>query len=96
MELSRTRIGLWKGATGVLGAVLIGCTACCIPLLAPAIGWLAVAGIGLTGPYGVLAGAVAAVVLGLAIYGRRRRRLQRQPCACGTATSCAASCSIET
>lgn len=96
MELSRTRVGLWSGATGALGAVLIGCTACCIPLLAPAIGWLAVAGLGFMGPYGMFAGALGGAALGLIAFERRKRRLLRRQCECSTGTSYATSCSVET
>lgn len=95
MELSRTRAGLRSGATGAIGAVLAGCVACCIPLLAPVMAWLAVAGLGFMGPYGMFGGALGGAAIGLLVYERRRRRLLRQQCACPAAPSGADSCKLE-
>ena len=70
----------------MLGVVLLACTACCIPVVGSALAWLAVAGIGVWDPRFLLAGAVAAVAIGL--MARRQRRLREQKDAAIPASCC--------
>lgn len=96
MELSRKRVEK-AGAVasvGIWGALVLACTACCLPLLAPLLAWLGVAGLTLTGPAGMAAGAVGAGALVWITVARRRRRAQCQatrtansPCQAGCAES---------
>ena len=76
MELSRNRMK--KAGTvasvGAGGAMLLGCAACCAPLVAPLLAWLGVAGLAFLGPIGMVAAAIGAVALiGIAVKWRRRR-----------------------
>jgi hypothetical protein len=85
MKMSRKRdVGFWVSA----GAALLACTACCIPLVAPLLAWLAVAALALTGPYGVLLASLCSAVIALVALRRRRQRLRCQSAArCGCAES---------
>lgn len=76
MELSRDRIGMARAGAGAgaVGALLLACSACCAPLLAPVLAWLGVAGVSLMGPVGVVAAAIGAVALAWMALARRRRR----------------------
>jgi hypothetical protein len=75
------RIGLWGGVTGITAAVLLACTACCVPLLAPIAAWLGLAGLALLGPYGLAAASLGAAAIGMVMLLRRRRRLACRGCA---------------
>ena len=92
MELSRKRVKFWSGATGVAGALLIACMACCLPLMAPVLAWLGVAGLALMGPYGLLAAALAAAAIVSVMLMRRRRRSQCQGVKSGATSACQAGC----
>ena len=94
MELSRKQVE--KAGTvasaGIWGALVLACAACCLPLVAPLLAWLGVAGLTLAGPVGVAAGAVGAGALVWITVARRRRRAQCQaapitnsPCQAGCA-----------
>jgi hypothetical protein len=85
MERFKKHLGM-VGGVGLAGAGVLACAACCIPLVAALLPWLGVGALTLAGPYGVLAAAVGAGVLGLVAL-RRRRRAQ---CACKTACAGAA------
>lgn len=81
MEISRNRIKK-AGAVASLGAgaVLLACAACCVPLFAPLLAWLGVAGLALMGPIGMGASAIGAVALvWMAAALRRRRSQSRDP-----------------
>jgi hypothetical protein len=78
MELSRKRDGFWRSVTGVTGVMLLACTACCLPLVAPLLAWLGVAGLSLLGPYGMLAAALGAVAIVSVMLMRWRRRRHTQ------------------
>ncbi len=87
MELSRKRVGIWGRAAGLTGAMLIACMACCLPLMAPLLAWLGVAGLALMGPYGMLAAAsVVGAILSVVMMRRRRRaqKIEADPSACKT------------
>lgn len=77
------------GATGATGIVLLACTACCIPMLAPVLAWVGVAALGLqlsgswlavaigaTVAASLVASLVASVVAGSVALRRRRRQLK--------------------
>jgi hypothetical protein len=93
MELSRKQIG--KAGTvagaGIGGAFLLACSACCLPLFAPVLAWLGVAGLALAGPIGVFAGAIGAGALVWVTIVRRRRRRQCQATS-GASSPCQAGC----
>ena len=80
MEISRNPIK--KAGTvasvGAGGAMLLACTACCLPLAAPLLAWLGVAGLAFMGPIGVGAAAIGAVALVWMAVAWRRRRVQCQ------------------
>lgn len=92
MEQSKKRVGFWGGITGVAGAILIACMACCIPLVATLLAWLSVAGLALLGPYGMLAAAFVAFAIASAMLMRRRRRSQCQSTQSGATSACQAGC----
>lgn len=80
MELSRKQIekaGNVAGA-GVGGALFLACAACCLPLLAPLLAWLGLAGMALTGPVGMAVGLLGAGALVWLTVVRRRRPTQCQ------------------
>lgn len=63
---------IWNGITGIGGVVLLACTACCIPLLAPLLAWVGVAALGLMHPIGWIV-AIALVVIAGGLHWLRRR-----------------------
>lgn len=84
MELSRNRIGKAGAVFGAGGAILLACSACCLPLAASVLAWLGLAGVSLMGPVGMGAAAIGAAALVWMALARRRRlsRCQAQPMAC--------------
>lgn len=91
MELSRKRVGFWDGVTGLAGAALIACAACCVPLVAPLLAWLGVAGLTLMGPYGMLAAAFGVAAI-MSVMLMRRRGAQCSSNKTGAVLADPASC----
>jgi hypothetical protein len=76
METSRNRTK--KAGTvasfGAGGGLLLACAACCVPMVAPLLAWLSVAGLTFMGPIGIGVAAIGAVALVwmTVVWSRRR------------------------
>lgn len=75
MEMPKN-VSFWGGATGLAGAVLLACTACCIPVIGPVLAWFLVGALALANPFGLaIAALLAAAIVTVTVKRRRRRAL---------------------
>jgi membrane protein implicated in regulation of membrane protease activity len=95
MELTKRDVGFWGRMTGLAVAVLLACTACCIPLIAPLLAWFGVATLTLSGPVGVLIAALLTTAIVFLAVWRRRRSLNCQS-ARRAASTCQGACAVDT
>lgn len=79
MTSSSKRPGLAEGLTGATGIAMLACTACCIPMLAPALAWVGVTALGLQVSSSWIAIGSGAVVVALVVAFHQRQRRS-----CGT------------
>lgn len=95
MELKRTGRKTLSAALGAVGLAAVACVACCLPLLAPLLAGLGLAGLGAAAACWYLA-AAGVLVAGLALFlvARKRRAASCQPSeasSCGCASNCKTS-----
>ncbi|MEJ7804662.1 MAG: hypothetical protein WKG03_01910 [Telluria sp.] len=80
MELSKNGGWKWVGVTGGIGALMLACLACCLPLVTPLLAWLGVAALGFMGPIGLVAALFGAAAI-VSVIMLRRRRTRCRDCA---------------